>query len=172
MPFSLVQGEDLRRELRIEYRGDGLFFTPSTTVRLTNRRVVSTESFKRGNDVTKCIPLEEIIYMHEGRSSSLRWLIASAALALLGIIAMLTVVGIIVGVILIVVALIALVIFLFKGSQQSLIIESGGSDSMTFQIGRGVSQIRDIAGGESGRVSTMDEFIRELEQARQECAFH
>ena len=110
--------------------------------------------------------------MHEGRSSSLRWLIASAALALLGIIAMLTVVGIIVGVILIVVALIALVIFLFKGSQQSLIIESGGSDSMTFQIGRGVSQIRDIAGGESGRVSTMDEFIRELEQARQECAFH
>ena len=41
MPFSTVQGEDLRKELRIEYRGGGLFFTPSTTVRLTNRQGVS-----------------------------------------------------------------------------------------------------------------------------------
>ena len=170
MPFSTVQGEDLRKELRIEYRGGGLFFTPSTTVLLTNRRVVSTESFKRGNDITKYIPLEEIIYMHEGRSSSLRWFVAAAVLALLGIIAMLTVVGLIVGVILIFVALVCLIIFFFKGSQQSLIIESGGSDNITFQIGRGVSQIRDLTGGGSDTTS-IDDFMAELESARQHCVY-
>ena len=153
MPFSLVPGEQLRKELRFEFKGGGLFFTPSTTLRVTNRRVVATESFKRGSEITKYMPLESILYMQEGRFSSTRLLLAGIVLIFVGIIATLTLIGAIAGIPMVIAGVICLILYWFKRSQV-LMIDSGGSDTIVLSI--------------QGQNSLLEELIEEIELARME----
>ena len=66
MAFSLEPGETLRKGLRLEMAGGLLSFLPfmfasSRTIRLTDRRLVVTDSYARGNEVTSDMPLASII---------------------------------------------------------------------------------------------------------------
>ena len=157
MPFSPIPGEQVRKEFRFEFKGGGLFFTPSTTIWLTNLRLVATESFTRASEITKYMPLEHIIYMQAGRFSSPRWLYASIILLLLGIVGMLSVVGIIVGLIAIVVAVVCFLVYLFK-RQNTLLVESGGSNTLLLML--------------RGSASQMEEVVREVELARLDRISH
>ena len=151
MPFSPIPGEQVRKEFRFEFKGGGPLFTPSTTIWLTNLRLVATESFTRASEITKYMPLEHIIYMQSGRFSSPRWLYASIVLLLLGIVGMLSIVGIIVGIISILVGLVCFLVYLFK-RQNTLLVESGGSNTLTLML--------------RGNASQMEEVVREVELAR------
>ena len=151
MPITLVEGEEIRREQQVEFVGGGLFFTPTTTVWVTNLWVVATESFKRGNEITKYIPLEGIIYMQGGRFSSPRWLYATVFLLLVGIVALIML-GY-VGAVGLVVATICFVIYWFKLAS-SLIIESGGSGSIGLSV--------------RGQNTGLDDLLEEVEMARLE----
>ncbi len=152
MPFSLVPEEQLRKELRFEFKG-GPLFTPSTTLRVTNRRVVATESFKPGSEITKYMPLESIVFMQEGRFSSTRLLLASIALIFVGIIATITVIGAIAGIPMIIAGIVCFIVYWFKRSQ-SLVIDSGASDNIVLSI--------------QGQNSLLEELIEEIELARME----
>ena len=131
MPITLVDGEEIRREQQVEFVGGGLFFTPTTTIWVTNLRVVATESFKRGNEITKYTPLESIIYMQGGRFSSPRWLYAAVFFLLVGIVSLIML-GL-VGVVGLVVAAICIVVYWFKLAS-SLIIDLGGSGSIGLSV--------------------------------------
>ncbi len=129
MAFSLLPGENVRLEITAQDKdkGGGFFFTPSISLRVTNFRLVATESLTRGNDVTKYVPLEHIVYMQEGRYSSNRLRNAAIILIVLGIIASLTVVGALIGIPAIVAGVICGILFFIKRTQ-SLIVHSGGED--------------------------------------------
>ena len=157
MAFTLAPGEEVRVELTLEERMgilQKLFrtFTPSSVVRVTNFRYSVTESPKRGSDTTKYVPLEHIIYVQEGSYSTPRYLWFAIACGVLGIVATLTVVGIIVAIPLFILG----IIFLFRywGSRaETLMVQSGGEDIVV------------VLGGQSGSVQ---EIVDELELARLE----
>ena len=152
MAFSLLPGENVRLEITAADKGKGLFFTPSTSLRVTNFRLVATESLTRGSDVTKYMPLEHIVYMQEGRYSSNRLRNAAILLVVLGIIATLTLIGAIIGIPLIVAGVICTILYFLRRTQ-SLIVQSGGEDIVLSLRG---------GGEETERV------IREIELARME----
>ena len=154
MAFSLLPGENVRLEItaRDKDRGGRFFFTPSTSLRVTNFRLVATESLTKGNDVTKYMPLEHIIYMQEGRYSSNRLRIAAILLIVIGIIATLTLIGAIIGIPLIVVGAICGILYFLRRTQ-SLIVQSGAEDIVLSTRG----------GGEE-----IERVIREIELARLE----
>lgn len=168
MPLALAPGETPLDELRIEYRG-GLFsfYTPTTTIQITDRRVAVTDSIKRGTEVTKSVPLEQILYVLQGQFSSPRWLYAFFVLAVLGVVASLTLVGIVVGIPMLIAAVICLIVYFLKRSQ-SLVIDSGASDTLSVVMGGRVSRYED-AGGNRISGDPMDRLVERLEEARQQC---
>ena len=85
MAFTLAPGETVQYDQTVRGKGGGLFFTPSFGIRVTNFRFAVTESLKRGSETTKYVPLEQILYVQEGRYSKPRFLWASIACFILGI---------------------------------------------------------------------------------------
>ena len=163
MAFTLAPGENVRAEMNLEGRG-GLFstFTPTFNVRVTNFRFSVTESLKRGNETTKYIPLEHIIYVQEGSYSTPRYLWAAIACGVLGVVATLTVVGIIVAIPLFILG----IVFLFRywrSRAQTLMVQSGGEDIVVVLGG-------DARSGMRGNRGDIQEIVDELEQARLERA--
>ena len=166
MAFTLAPGEEVRAELSLEDRRGGFFrtFTPSSVIRVTNFRFSVTESLKRGSDTTRYIPLEHIIYVQEGSYSTPRYLWFAIACGVLGVVATLTVVGIIVAVPLFILG----VVFLFRywrSRAQTLLVQSGGED-ITVVLGG------DAGSAISGRSGGIQEIVDELEQARLERTAH
>ena len=166
MPLFLAPGEQMRRELRIEYKGGFLsFFTPSTTIQLTDRRVAITEAAKMGSEVTKHVPLEQILYVLQGQFSSPRWLFLTVILAALSVIGVIFTAGL--SLLMLIPAAICLLVYWLKRSE-TLVIDSGASDTISMVIGGGrISRIEDTAGNRIPG-SPIDEIIAEMEQARQE----
>ena len=162
MAFTLSPGEEVRAEVNLEGRGGGLFstFTPSSVIRVTNFRFSVTESLKRGSDTTRYIPLEHIIYVQEGSYSTPRYLWFAIACGVLGVVATLTVVGIIVAIPLFILG----VVFLFRywrSMAQTLLVQSGGEDITVVMGGQSGGSLRGHSGG-------IQEIVEELEQARLE----
>ena len=159
MAFTLAPGEEMRAELSLEGRG-GWFFKPSFDIRVTNFRFSVTESLKRGNDTTKYIPLEHIIYVQEGSYSTPRYLWFAIACGVLGVVATLTVIGIIVAIPLFILG----AVFLFRywrSRSQTLLVQSGGEDITVVMGGPGEGAFR-------GRRGSIQEIVDELELARLE----
>ena len=160
MAFTLAPGEEVRAEISLEDRRGGLFrtFTPSSVVRVTNFRFSVSESLKRGSDTTKYVPLEHIIYVQEGSYSTPRFLWIALACGVLGVVATLTVVGIIVAIPLFILGIVFLFRYL-RSRAQTLLVQSGGED-ITVVIGG------DVGNSVSGRSGGIQEIVDELEQAR------
>ena len=165
MAFTLSPGEEVRAEINLEDRRGGFWrtFTPSSVIRVTNFRFAVTESLKRGSDTTKYIPLEHIIYVQEGNYSTPRYLWFAIACGVLGVVATLTVVGIIVAIPLFILG----VVFLFRywrSRAQTLLVQSGGED-ITVVLGGNAEAGIALSSGRSGGIQ---EIVKELEQARLE----
>ena len=159
MAFTLAPGEEMRAEVTLEGRGR-LFFTPSYDIRVTNFRFSVSESLKRGNETTKYIPLEHIVYVQEGSYSTPWYLWFAIACGVLGVVATLTVVGIVVAIPLFILG----AVFLFRywrSRAQTLLVQSGGEDILVVMGGQG-------EGAFHGRRGGIQEIVDELEQARLE----
>ena len=162
MAFTLAPGEEMRAELSLEDRRGGLFrtFTPSSVIRVTNFRFSVSESLKRGSDTTKYVPLEHIVYVQEGNYSTPRFLWIALACGVLGVVATLTVVGIIVAIPLFILG----IVFLFRywrSRAQTLLVQSGGEDIVVVLGG-------DVGTGLRGHDGGIQEIVDELELARLE----
>ncbi len=168
MTFLLAPGEKLLWALRLELEGGFLsflpfMFTPSKTIRLTDRRLAVTDSYKRGNEVTTYIPLETIIRMQQGRYSSPRWLYAAIGFIVLGLI--LTVLTLIGGIPFFVIGGFCLIAYRGSGTE-SLIIDSGAESPIMLAIGSTVNRVEDLDGTRMPDTA-LTELILEIELARQ-----
>ncbi len=152
MAFSLLPGENVRLEIDADVSGGRIFFTPKLSLRVTNFRLVSTESLTRGSETTKYLPLEHIIYMQEGTYSSSRLRLAAIVLIVLGFIATVTVVGAIVGIPAIMVGVICGILYFLKRTQ-TLIVQTGADPVILSMRGKG---------------SEIERIITEIELARLE----
>ena len=168
MAFTPVPGEMLRRELRIEYSGGGLFYTPSKTIRLTNRRLITTTSAKRGQETTEWIPLQAIVYMAYGRLASYGWLYAAVIFGVFGaIVAFLT--FFLLALPSIPVFLIALFcLWRFRSSRvEAILLDVAAEQKIRLVFGGDSGRIEDDTGRRIDR-SAIYPFIEEIEIARQE----
>ena len=151
MAFTLAPGEEVRAEIELEGRGGGLFFTPSFDLRVTNFRFSVTESLQRGSETTKYVPLEHINYVQEGKYSTPRNLWIAIACAIIGVVAAVTVIGIIIAIPL----FIASVVFFFRylrSRAEGLVVGYGGQEDITIIFG--------------GHGRLVQEIIEALEAAR------
>ena len=173
MAFFMPPGEHMRKELRLDLGGGMLsalpfMFRASKTIRITNRRLVLTESYKRGNEITTYVPLEAIIQVRQGRYSSTRWLYAAVVFFVLALIALPFTLGLfslppaIIG---------AIMLLLYFGSRaESLVVEAGTQHPIILSTGKKeVSHVEDLDGNRLS-LDELDTLHEELEAARQGTA--
>ena len=166
MQFVMAPGEILHRGLRVHLGGLLSFlpfvFSATTTIRLTNRRLVVTESYSRGVEVTSYIPLEAIVHVRQGRYTKPRFMYLAILFFVLAVIALPLTLGI--GTVIFGIIGGVFLLFYFATRTESLVVDAGAQEPVAMAIAS--ARVEDMQGGRLSR-EDLELLAEELEAARQ-----